>query len=90
MTTGLGKSYSFGLLCAFLVKVYQFVCVCFFSFGFEDVMWDLIVFIPDHCLSYLLFRNSVGSHMVRLCNKFELTVIITGSEIRLLAVLMLT
>ena len=50
MTTGLGKSYSFGLLCVSFVNVYQFVC--FFTFGFEDEMWDLIVFVPDHCLSF--------------------------------------
>ena len=28
------------------------VCVCAsFPFGFEGDMWDLIVLIPDHCLS---------------------------------------
>ena len=28
------------------------ICVCSsFPFGFEDGMLDLIVFIPDHCLS---------------------------------------
>ena len=39
MTTCLGKSYSFVL------------CVSFFPFGFEGGMWDVIVLIPDHCLS---------------------------------------
>ena len=32
------------------VHVYQFLSVSFF-FGFEGGMWDLIVLIPDHCLS---------------------------------------
>ena len=28
------------------------VSVCsFYPFGFEDGMWDLIILIPDHCLS---------------------------------------
>ena len=31
--------------------VYQFLCVSFFPFGFEGGMWDLIVLIPDHCIS---------------------------------------
>ena len=26
------------------------VC-CSFPFGFEDGVWDLIILIPDHCLS---------------------------------------
>ena len=29
-----------------------YVCMhASFPFGFEDGMWDLVVFIPDHCLS---------------------------------------
>ena len=32
------------------MNVYQFVFV-HFPFGFEGGMWDLIVLIPDHCLS---------------------------------------
>ena len=28
------------------------MCVCLsFPFGIEGRMWDVIVFIPDHCLS---------------------------------------
>ena len=38
MTTCLGKSCSFGL-----PRV---------LFGFESRIWDLIVSIPDHCLSF--------------------------------------
>ena len=31
------------------------VCVCdSFSFGFVGRVWDLIVFVPDHYLSFLL------------------------------------
>ena len=32
-----------------LLSVYVF---CFFPFGFEGRMWDLIVLVPDHCLSF--------------------------------------
>ena len=45
-----------GLPCVSFVKVYQCMCVCFFPFGLEGEMWDLIVFIPDHCLS-IYFEN---------------------------------
>ena len=34
-----------------LRSVYVFSC---FPFGFEGRMWDLIVSVPDHCLSYYL------------------------------------
>ena len=45
MTTYLGKSCSFGLL----PSIYVF---SYFPFGFEGRMWDLIVSVPDHCLSF--------------------------------------
>ena len=34
------------------------VCVCVFSFpfGLECGMWDLIVLLPDHCLSFQFLR----------------------------------
>ena len=51
MTTYLGVSCSFGLLCLSLANVYPFVFVSF-PFGFEGELWDLIVFVPDHSLSF--------------------------------------
>ena len=36
-----------------LLSIYVFSC---FPFGFEGRMWDLIVSVPDHCLSFYL-RN---------------------------------
>ena len=56
MTTCLGKSCSFGLLCVHFVNVYEFVCAVFFPFEFEGGMWDLIVLIPDHYFS-IYFRQ---------------------------------
>ena len=46
----LGKSCSFRLLCVAFVNVYQIVCP-FSPFGIERRIWDVIVLIPDHCLS---------------------------------------
>ena len=35
-----------------LLSIYVF---SYFPFGFEGRMWDLIVSVPDHCLSFLLY-----------------------------------
>ena len=39
-----------------LLSVYVFSC---FPFGFERRMWDLIVSVPDHCLSF--YFDGIGS-----------------------------
>ena len=38
-----------------LPSVYVFSC---FPFGFEGRMWDLIVSVPDHCLSFYFVQMS--------------------------------
>ena len=49
MTTCLGKSCSFGLSRVLFVNCCQ---LNYFPIGFERRMWDLIVSVPDHCLSF--------------------------------------
>ena len=49
MSTYSGKSCSFGLPRVPFVNCRQF---SYFPFGFEGRMWDLIVSVPDHCLSF--------------------------------------
>ena len=49
MTTCLGKSCSFDLPRVPFVNCYQS-----FLFGFEGRMWDLIVSVADHCLSFYI------------------------------------
>ena len=49
MTTYLGKSCSFCLPRVPFVNCRQF---SYFPFGFEGRIWDLIVSVPDHCLSF--------------------------------------
>ena len=39
-----------------LLSIYVFSC---FPFGFEGRMWDLIVSVPDHCLSFTLISLNV-------------------------------
>ena len=51
MTTCLGKSCSFSLARAFR-KVLSFNIFSYFPFGFQGKIWDLIVSVPDHCLSF--------------------------------------
>ena len=62
-------SRSFCLLCMSVVKVYQFVCVCVsFPLELDDGMWDLIVSVPDHCLS---FYFSIFSFSMSFFYKFS-------------------
>ena len=52
MTTYLGKSCSFCLPRVPFVNCRQFYVFSYFPFGFEGRIWDLIVSVPDHCLSF--------------------------------------
>ena len=54
MTTCLGKSCSFGSLCVSFFNVLSVCVSSSFPFGSEGGMWDLILLIPDHCLSIYL------------------------------------
>ena len=57
MTTCLGKSCSFGLPRVPFVNCCQFIIFSYSPFGFEGRIWDLIVSVPNHCLSfYFKFR----------------------------------
>ena len=52
MTTYLGKSCSFCLPRVPFVNCCQFMYLVISLFGFEGRIWDLIVSVPDHCLSF--------------------------------------
>ena len=56
MTTCLQKSCSFSLLRVAFVNVYECVRASF-PFGFHGGIRDLIVLIPDHCLSIYFLIN---------------------------------
>ena len=58
MTTYLGKSCSFGLPRVPFVNCGQFMYLVISLFGFEGRMWDLIVSVPDHCLSFYFTGTS--------------------------------
>ena len=64
MTTYLGKSCSFCLPRVPFVNCRQFMYLVISHFGFEGRIWDLIVLVPDHCLSiyfpaFVLFWNII-------------------------------
>ena len=54
MTTYLGKSCSFGFPRVPFVNCRQFMYLVISLLVFEGRMWDLIVSVPDHCLSFYL------------------------------------
>ena len=54
MATYLGKSCSFGLPVGAFHKLLSIYVINYFPFGFEGNIWDLIVSVPDHCLSFYL------------------------------------
>ena len=58
MTNYLGKSCSFCLPRVPFVSCRRFVCLVISLFGFEGRIWDLIVSVPDHCLSFY-FTNDM-------------------------------
>ena len=72
-----------------LPSIYVF---SYFPFGFEGRMWDLIVSVPDHCLSfYFACRGSFSARntLKSTCRKsFSIVLaIFTNKRLRLLIVL---
>ena len=54
MTTCLGKSCSFGLPRVPFVNCCQFMYFVISLLVLSAGLWDLIVLVPDHCLSFYL------------------------------------
>ena len=63
MTTYLGKSCSFCLPRVPFVNCRQFMY--YFPFGFEGRIWDLIVSVPDHFLSFYFVSTIKGMLLQR-------------------------
>ena len=61
MTTYLGKSCSFCLPRVPFVNCRQFMYLVISLFGFEGRIWDLIVSVPDHCLSFYYVSTKTKS-----------------------------
>ena len=52
MTTYLGKELFIRFTASAFRKLPSIYVFSYFSFGFEGRMWDLVVSVPDHCLSF--------------------------------------
>ena len=76
MTTYLGKSCSFCLPRVPFINFRQFMYLVTSLFGFEGRIWDLIVSVPDHCLSFYFSHNTAYVILVQL-NLFITRFVIT-------------
>ena len=52
MTTYFGKELFIRFTASAFRKLPSIYVFSYFPFGFEDRMWDLIVSVPDRCLSF--------------------------------------
>ena len=70
MTTYLGKSCILFAVSAFrkMSSIYVF---SYFPFGFEGRIWDLIVSVSDHCLSFYFIILSVYNKLIAYYLKYE-------------------
>ena len=50
-----GKVLFIRLTASAFRKLLSVYVLSYFPFGFEGRMWDLIVSVPDHCLSFYFF-----------------------------------
>ena len=57
MTTYLGKELFILFAASAFRKLSSIYVFSYFPFGFEGRIWDLIVSVPDHCLSFY-FKNT--------------------------------
>ena len=64
MTTCLGQELFIRFTASAFRKLLSIYVFSYFPFGFEGRMWDLIVSVPDHCLSfyfpYFRFKAKYG------------------------------
>ena len=69
MTPCFGEELFIRYLCVSIVKVFFFISVCSSSsFGFDDGMWDLNIFVSDHCLSLYFASSKMHSMEFKLSN----------------------
>ena len=52
MTTCLGKELFIRFTASAFRKLLSICVFSYFPFGFDGMMWGLMVSVPDHCLSF--------------------------------------
>ena len=74
MTTYFGKELFIRFTASAFRKLSSIHVLSYFPFGFEGRMWDLIVSVPDHCLSFYFKKHvRTSDHMFvlkSLINKY--------------------
>ena len=60
MTTYFGKELFILFTASAFRKLPSIYVFSYFPFGFEGRIWDLIVSVPDHCLSFYFTSTAVG------------------------------
>ena len=55
-----------------LLSIYVF---SYFPFGFEGRIWDLIVSVPDHCLSFSFAQGTDPYSKHSVTNAFKLVIL---------------
>ena len=64
MTTYFGKELFIRFTASVFRKLPSIYVLSYFPFGFEGRMWDLIVSVPDHCLSFYFALNHSAALLV--------------------------
>ena len=59
MTTYFGKELFILFAASAFRKLSSIYVFSYFPFGFEGRIWDLIVSVPDHCLSFYFLENEI-------------------------------
>ena len=62
MTTYIGKELFIRFTASAFRKLPSIYVFSYFPFGFEGRMWDLIVSVPDHCLSF--YFECMSSYLI--------------------------
>ena len=72
MTT-LGKELFILFAASAFRKLSSIYVFNYFPFGFEGRIWDLIVSVPDHCLSFYFKYRGSNSEKVKIALSLELS-----------------
>ena len=68
---GFGKKLFIRFTASAFRKLPSIYVFSYFPFGFEGRMWDLIISVPDHCLSFYFDRNFLtwGMSIYSVCKR---------------------
>ena len=74
MTTCSGKGLFIRFTASAFRKLLSVYVFSYFPFGFEGRMWDLIVSVPDHCLSFYFTGSQPRPRLLSLLKTYSCSV----------------